>query len=129
MSSSLSLQLPLRQKEGKEEGNSSIFKSSLLCLCLKVISRLQLCPQFVFQLNYENDVTYGFWNYFYKNNHYRKFENCSKLRFKKKLLIINFFITLFYNYFFIKLCYFHLYIFIFFSTINQTCIMIILNYF
>jgi len=23
---------------------------------LRVISRLQLCPQFIFQLNYENDV-------------------------------------------------------------------------
>jgi len=33
-----------------------------------VISRLQLCPQFIFQLNYENDVKYDFWNYFYKIN-------------------------------------------------------------
>jgi len=49
-------QLPLREKEGKEEGNSSIFKASLLCLGLRVISRLQLCPQFIFQLNYENDI-------------------------------------------------------------------------
>jgi len=40
----------------KEEGYSSILKSSLLCPCLRVISRLQLCPQFIFQLNHENDV-------------------------------------------------------------------------
>jgi len=39
-----------------EEGNSSIFKSSMLCLGLSVISRLQLCTQFIFQLNYENNL-------------------------------------------------------------------------
>ena len=44
------------KKEGKEEGNSSIFKSYMLCLGLRVISRLQLCSQFIFQLNCENDV-------------------------------------------------------------------------
>jgi len=52
----LSLQSTLTKKEVKEEGNSSIFQSSLLCNGLRVISRLQLCPQFIFQLNYENDV-------------------------------------------------------------------------
>ena len=41
-------------REGHQEGNSSIFQSSLLCLGLTVIWRLQLCPQFIFQLNYEN---------------------------------------------------------------------------
>jgi len=53
---SLYLQSTLREKEWKEEGDSSIFKSSLLCLGLMVISRLKLCPQFIFQLNYENHV-------------------------------------------------------------------------
>jgi len=43
-------------REGKEKGNSSNFKSFLLCVGLRVISRLQLCQQFIFQLNYENDV-------------------------------------------------------------------------
>jgi len=33
-----------------------IFQSSLLCNGLRVISRLQLCPSFIFKLNYENDV-------------------------------------------------------------------------
>ena len=28
----------------------------MLCHGLTVISKLQLCPQFIFQLNYENDV-------------------------------------------------------------------------
>jgi len=53
---SLSIQSTLKEREEKEEENSSIFKSSLFCLGLKVISRLQLCPQFIFQLNYENDI-------------------------------------------------------------------------
>jgi len=44
------------EREGKQEGNSSIFLSSLLSLGVRVISRLQLCPQFIFELNYENDV-------------------------------------------------------------------------
>jgi len=44
------------EREGKEDENSSIFQSSLLCNGLRVISRLQLFLQFIFQLNYENDV-------------------------------------------------------------------------
>jgi len=28
----------------------------MLCHGLRVISKLQLCPQFIFQLNYENEV-------------------------------------------------------------------------
>jgi len=39
-----------------EDEHSSIFKSSLLCNGLRVISRLKLYQQFIFQLNYENDV-------------------------------------------------------------------------
>jgi len=46
----------LRERGRNEEGNSSIFKSFMLCHGLTVISKLQLCPQFIFQLNYENDV-------------------------------------------------------------------------
>jgi len=46
----------MREKEGKEKRTSSIFQSSLIFDDLRVISRLQLCPQFFFQLNYENDV-------------------------------------------------------------------------
>jgi len=46
----------LREKEGKEKGYSSVFKSCWLCLGLRVISRLQLCPHFIFQLNYKNNV-------------------------------------------------------------------------
>jgi len=53
---SLSFQSILAEREGKEDGYFSIFQLSLLCNGLKVISRLQLCPQFIFQLNYENDV-------------------------------------------------------------------------
>ena len=41
----------LREGEGKEEGDCS-----MLCNGLRVISRLQLCLQFIFELNYENDV-------------------------------------------------------------------------
>ena len=51
-----SLQRTLREREGKEDGNFSIFQSSLLCNGLRVISSLQLCPQFIFQVNYENDL-------------------------------------------------------------------------
>jgi len=51
-----------------EEGNCSIFKSSMLCHGLRVISRLQLCPQFIFQLNYENDVKIWILELFFKNN-------------------------------------------------------------
>jgi len=32
------------------------FNHLMLFNGLKVISRLQLCPQFMFQVNYENDV-------------------------------------------------------------------------
>jgi len=46
----------LTEGDGKEEGYSYVFKSSLSCSGLRMISRLQLCPQFIFQLNYENDV-------------------------------------------------------------------------
>jgi len=53
---SLSLQLTLTKREGKADENSFIFQSSLICNGLRVISRLQLCPQFIFQLNYESDV-------------------------------------------------------------------------
>jgi len=53
---SLSLQSTLREREGKEDENFSIFQSSLLCNGLRVISSLQLCPQFIFHLNYESDV-------------------------------------------------------------------------
>jgi len=53
---SLSILSTLWEREGKKEEKSSIFKSCQLCLGLRVISRLQLCPQFIFQLNYENDV-------------------------------------------------------------------------
>jgi len=41
---------------------------------------------------------------------------------------MKFFITLFYKYFFNEIFYFHLYILIFFSTTNQTYIMIIFNH-
>jgi len=44
------------EREGKEDGNFSIFQSSLLCNGLRVILSLLLGPQFIFQLNYENDV-------------------------------------------------------------------------
>ena len=47
-------------REGKEGRNSSNLKSSLLCLGLRVTSRLQLWPQFIFQLNNENDVNMTF---------------------------------------------------------------------
>jgi len=56
MSSSPSLANQLWWREGKEEENSSIFKSSLLFHGMRVISRLQLCLQFIFQLNNENDL-------------------------------------------------------------------------
>jgi len=46
----------LREGEGKEEGDCSIFESFMSCNGLRVISRLQLCLQFIFELNYENDV-------------------------------------------------------------------------
>jgi len=46
----------LREGEGKDEGDCSISQSSMLCNGLRVISRLQLCLQFIFELNYENDV-------------------------------------------------------------------------
>ena len=49
---------------GKEEGNSSIFQSSLLCNGLRVISRLQVYRQFIFQLNYENDIKIWFFKLF-----------------------------------------------------------------
>jgi len=65
---SLSLQSTLREKEGKEEGNSSIFKSSVLCHGWRVISRLQLCSQFIFQLNYGNDVKIWLLKLLFKNN-------------------------------------------------------------
>jgi len=53
---SLSLQSILAEREGQEDENFSIFQLSLLCNGLRVISRLQLCPQSIFQLNFENDI-------------------------------------------------------------------------
>jgi len=43
-----------------EDGNSNIFQSSMLCHGLRVISRLQLRLQFIFQVNNENDVQIWF---------------------------------------------------------------------
>jgi len=37
-------------------GDCSIFQLSMLWNGLRAISRLQLCLQFIFELNYENDV-------------------------------------------------------------------------
>jgi len=45
----------LREREGKEVEIPLFFNQHRLCNGLRVISRLQLCPQFIFQLNYEND--------------------------------------------------------------------------
>jgi len=55
MSSPLS-PINLEGERGEGRRNSTIFQSSLLCHGLRVILRLQLCPEFIFQLNYENDV-------------------------------------------------------------------------
>jgi len=44
------------EREGKEDRNSSILESPSLRHDFRVISRLQLRPQFFFQLNYENVV-------------------------------------------------------------------------
>ena len=41
---------------GKTRKRRVLHQSSMLCNGLRVISRLELCPQFIFQLNYENDV-------------------------------------------------------------------------
>jgi len=54
----------LREREGKEEGNFSIFQSFMLCNGLRVIPILQLFLQFIFQLNYENDVKIWLLNLF-----------------------------------------------------------------
>jgi len=56
LTNSLSIQSTLRERAGKEERYSSIFKSSLLCIGLRVTSRLQICTQFIFRRNFENDV-------------------------------------------------------------------------
>ena len=106
-----------------------LFCNHLLCNGLRVISRLQLCPQFIFQLNYENDVQIWSLKLLLQKYLIRKFSNCSKISFKKSLLIIKSFITFFYKYFFNKLFYFPSYILIFFSTTNQTYTMIIFNHF
>jgi len=83
-SPSPSNQLWESEREGKEEGNSSIFLLSMLCNGLKVISRLQFCSQFIFQLNYENDVkNMTFEIIFTKIINNEKFDICYKIMFKK----------------------------------------------
>jgi len=56
----------------------------MLCNGLKVISRLQFCSQFIFQLNYENDVkNMTFEIIFTKIINNEKFDICYKIMFKK----------------------------------------------
>jgi len=50
----------LREREGKEVEIPLFFNQLRLCNDLRVISRLKLCPQFIFPLNYENDLK--IWN-------------------------------------------------------------------
>jgi len=44
------------EREGKEDENCSIFESSLIRNGMREIYRLQLYRQFIFQVNYENDI-------------------------------------------------------------------------
>jgi len=52
--------------EGREK--FVYFKSSLLCHGWRVILRLQLCSQFIFHLNYGNDVKIWLLKLFFKKN-------------------------------------------------------------
>jgi len=44
------------RERGRKREIPLFFNHLMLFNGLKVISRLQLCPQFMFQVNYENDV-------------------------------------------------------------------------
>jgi len=45
---------------------SLFFNHLMLCIGLRVISRLQLCPQFIFKLNNENDLKIWLLKLFFK---------------------------------------------------------------
>ena len=55
----------------------------MLCNDLRVISRLQLCPQFIFQLNYENDEKIWLLKLLLQKYLITTFEDIYKIKFKK----------------------------------------------